>query len=176
MALQPLPGVLQSRFTPALCNVRGAPGGQEPLHAVPLERIRERPPGLQIPMGMPGVRRRDQHERLDTLGVLQREPQRRVGAHRDAHEHRAVDLEPLQDRAEVIHQVGVLVGRRIRRRLGVAMTAGVVGDRPKARPGQGVRAVEHVPAGGAEPMQENDGRAVALGLAAQGQVAVFGFE
>ena len=51
------------------------------------------------------------HEAGDALGVLERDAQQRVRAHRRAGEHRAVDAAVVEHADEVVGEVGVLVGR-----------------------------------------------------------------
>ena len=96
--------------------------------------------------------------------------------HRHPRERGALDLEPIEHGAQVCHEVRVLVGGRIGRRIRLAVAARVVRDGPEAGPGQGVRTVQHVAAGGRQAVQQDHRGAVALGLAAQRQIAVSGLK
>jgi hypothetical protein len=99
--------------------------------------------------------------------VLEREPHRRGRAHRGTGQDRLLDLHLVEHRLEVGGQVGVLVGRRVLGRSGLAVPAGVVGDHPVAAAGQELGPMDHVAAGGGEPVQQDDRRAVAELLAAE---------
>src|SRR5205807_4151698 len=77
------------------------------------------------------------------------------------------DLQPVQDSAQIGDEVRVLVRGPIPRGGRVPVPAGVVGDRPEARPRKGVRAHRHIAPGRGEPVQQHNGRAVPFGVASQ---------
>ena len=102
-------------------------------------------------------RRRDRDDARHPLGLLQREAQARVGAHRDAGQHGALDLQRVEHRREVAVQVRirVRVGRRGGRR--AAVPAGVVGDHAMAAALQRARAHHDVAPRRGHAVQQDDG-------------------
>ena len=106
----------------------------------------------------PQVRRRDLHQRRDALRVREREGERRRGAHRGADQHDAVEPRSSSTASRSRDQVGVLVGARIRRGVGVAVPARVVGDHAVAGALQQPRAVHDVAARRRQPVREHERR------------------
>jgi putative thioredoxin len=84
-----------------------------------------------------------------------------VRAHRRAREHRAVDAALVHDPHEVVAQVLVAVGLRIGRGIGLAVAARVVGDHAVAGALEGFGAHHDVAVRRGQPVQEDDGRALA---------------
>src|SRR5204863_6138187 len=74
------------------------------------------------------------------------------------------------DRRQVLGELRVSIARPARR-IGLAVAAGVVGDRPIAAPGKGVRAVDDVAARRGEAVREEDRWPLPHLLASQGVIA-----
>ena len=119
-----------------------------PASSPSASRVPVRPASTSAGARVAGVGGRDLHQRRHPLGVLEREGHRGGGAHRAAHQRGALELELVEHRLEVRHQVRVLVGVG-RRRVGLAVAARVVGDQPVAALEQVARALHHVAARGA---------------------------
>ncbi len=104
-----------------------------------------------------GVERgRDDRERGDALGVLEREAHGRVRAHRGAGEQRALDARCVEHRREVARRGARSRTRRLGRGRRAAVPARVVGDHAVARALERARAHHDVAAGGGEAVQQHD--------------------
>ena len=86
--------------------------------------------------------RRDHDEAGDPVGVLEREAQQRVRAHRRAGQHGAVEPERVEHRAQVVGEVGV----------GVVVASGAGDDAPVAARVVGDDAVAGALGSAFEPM------------------------
>ena len=112
VARQPLAHDLQHRVAELRVEVLGlAVGLDEPVHAVRSAARRSAGPSARGPVGWSGWKAgRDEHEAGDEVGLLERDPQRRVRAHRRAGEHRALDAERVEDVEHVRREALVAVG------------------------------------------------------------------
>ena len=112
-------------------------------------------PAVAVLLGVEGGR--GDHEAGDALGVVEREPHGGVRAHRRAGQHRALDPAVVEHGAQVLDEVVVVVGVRVRRRARGAVPARVVGDDAVARALERARAHDDVAARRGQPVQEHDG-------------------
>ena len=173
----------EDRLAPARVAGRLAVGGDEALDAAFAQPVAERVPARAATPGSPCVRRvvggRDHDEAGDALGLLEREAQGGVRAHRRAGEHRALDARARRAPREVGGEVVVVVGAGLRRGVRLAVAAGVVGD--DAVPGalQRARAHHDIAVRGGEPVKQHDRGALPVVLDVElhaGRIASAGSE
>ena len=155
---------LEHRLAPRLRHAGIAVGLDEALDAAVAQALGQRVPARQA-VGIVVVDRvvggRDHHQRRGALGVLQREAQQRVRAHRRAREHRALDPALVHDAAQVGHEVVVAVGVRRGRRRAAPVPARVVGDHAVPGALERLGAHDHVAVRRGQPVQQHDRDALA---------------
>ncbi len=142
---------------------RVAVGLDEALDAAVAQPVGQRVPALQVARAAPSgvVRGRDDDEPGDAVGVVEREPDDRVRAHRGAGQHGAVDPAVVEHGEQVAAPAARSRSPPGRRRRRAAVAAGVVGDHAVAGALERPRAHHHVAAGRGQAVQQHDRDALA---------------
>jgi hypothetical protein len=134
------------------------PGIEEAVDAAALEPVREAVPGgevVTVRARLALVGRRDLHQRRDPLGPRERERHCRVSTHRRAADRRPVGAQVVENGAQVLDEVAVLVRVRVGSGGGLAMPARVERREPVARARQPLRPHDRVAAGRREAVHQH---------------------